>query len=145
MVAEQDLLNEIEKAILERIRPPLAELDVDVYPGDRRDGVAIGDRDFLCIFIGSRFSDPSNSYAGTGQQDRTMTWQLAIRLKKLSSEGHSDHYPMEQAIVKSLKGFRPHQCVQGALYPVMSRLIKRDAQGHFFYEILVAVKEKFDV
>lgn len=143
MVPDQNLLNELEAALIERIKAPLEEIEVRVFAGDRKDGVAVLDRDFLCVFVGSGFSNPNN-YLGTGDQDRVMTWQLSIRLKRLINEGHTDHYPMEQIIIKSLKGYQPHPCVDGAFYPVRTRLVRRDSEGYFYYECLIAIRQRFN-
>jgi hypothetical protein len=137
-----ELLVQIEDALVGRITPPLSDIGVRVFAGDRKDGAPQSvTHEVLVFYPGSNWSSPTD-FLGAGDQQRVMVWQISMRLKQLFGETYRLCLRVEQAVINAVKGFQPHHCVDGKFYPVSSRLRPRDDQGYFWYEIMIGIKDK---
>lgn len=138
------MLSQLEEAIADQIRQPLAELGVKVVVSpDSDNGDRAMTRGRLIVgYTGSSFSAPPSK--SVGLQRRTLEWELSLDYKDLQT--HKANYVVIEKILDLLTGFQPLDCDDkfGELYPARDGFIANQ-EGYWKYSIKFAMQVDYPI
>ncbi|WP_016949767.1 Gp37 family protein [Anabaena sp. PCC 7108] len=141
-MVDELLIDEIEKAIIERLEPLKAEkLRIEGFPDNPAElgkPVVIGQ-----ILVGYRkesLSKPSTFVASAPIiQDWTLSFELSLQLKNLRS--HTGAYPIMGKIRNLLTGYKP-PAIQKPLYQSEGGFVSIK-EGVWYYSMIFSVSLQF--